>query len=193
MQSNGNESENRFELENYVFELVEGDISVQNVDAIVNAANTSLILGAGVAGAIRRRGGPSIQKECNELAPIRTGDSVLTNGGKLNAKFVIHTAGPIYNQYSPEKAQKLLKNSVINSLKFLKRSDINSITFPAISAGIYGFPNRSCAEIMISTILNYIRENKSDVSIIIRICLYGSSMFNLFLDVFKEIRNRNKE
>jgi O-acetyl-ADP-ribose deacetylase (regulator of RNase III) len=97
-----------YQLDRFTIELAKGDITSLRVDAIVNAANTQLILGSGVAGAIRQRGGPSIQEECNQLAPISTGEAVITGGGKLLAKYVIHAAGPIYHQYTPIKAEELL-------------------------------------------------------------------------------------
>ena len=100
----------------FTIELAKGDLTGLRVDAIVNAANTQLVLGSGVAGAIRQRGGPAIQMECNELAPINTGEAVITNGGKLLAKYVIHAAGPIYHEYAPPKAEELLEDAVLNSL-----------------------------------------------------------------------------
>ena len=183
---------NSFETGNFIFKLVEGDITGLHVDAIINAANTDLILGAGVAGAIRRKGGQSIQEECKLLTPIKTGEAVITGGGDLYAKYVIHTAGPIYFNYSPEKADKLLKNSVLNSLKFLELKSIKSIGFPAISAGIYGFPLRKCAQVMISSIFDFIKE-KSNFSVSasekieIMICLYGKEMYSLFEEIFKQL------
>ncbi|MHA1339349.1 MAG: macro domain-containing protein [Promethearchaeota archaeon] len=180
------------EKNGFIFKLVEGDITLQKTDAIVNAANTQLILGAGVAGAIRRRGGPKIQEECNKLAPIKTGEAVITTGGNLDAKYVIHTAGPIYYNYSKKEADELLRNSVLNSLKFLEREDINSITFPAISAGIYGFPAKRCSEVMINAVNEYMKQNKELSSkkgkkLLIQICLYGQDMFNIFKKTFSEI------
>jgi O-acetyl-ADP-ribose deacetylase len=174
-----------YELSNFSLNITEGDLTLQNVDAIVNAANTELILGGGVAGAIKRRGGPSIQEECYNLAPIHTGEAVITKGGNLVAKYVIHTAGPIYDEYTSERADELLNKSVLSSLNFLDKKDINSISFPAISAGIYGFPAEKCAEIMISTIVNYMKQRvqanfKRSNKIKISICLYGSEMFDLF-------------
>lgn len=178
-----------FEKGNFLFKLVEGDITELHVDAIINAANTNLILGAGVAGAIRRKGGKGIQEECNLLAPIKTGEAVITGGGDLHAKYVIHTAGPIYSNYSPEEAEMLLKNSVLNSLQFLEIKSLHSLGFPAISAGIYGFPPRKCAKIMISSVLNFIKEKNDTVSPVsekveIVICLYGNEMYSLFEEIF---------
>lgn len=181
----------------YIFKLVQGDITLQDVDIVVNAANISLILGAGVAGAIRKRGGPSIQDECNvyinKYGPINTGDAIITTGGNLKAKYVVHTAGPIYNSYSPEEASQLLVDCVNNSLKFISEIDKNdrdSIVFPAISAGIFGFPNDKCAELMITAISKYIKNGnlnviKGDAKKTIIICLYGSNMFNLFNSTFE--------
>lgn len=185
------------ELGNFIFEIIEGDLTIQKVDAIVNAANTELVMGGGVAGAIRRRGGPSIQEECNKLAPIKTGEAVITGGGNLLAKYVIHTAGPIYDNYSSKKAEQLLEQSVLSSLKFLDHDDINSISFPAISAGIYGFPPDKCAEIMISTIFKFIKDKinekfKPNIKIKISICLFGSEMYELFKNTFEKIKNNYK-
>ncbi len=178
-----------FENGNFLFKLVEGDITELHVDAIINAANTNLILGAGVAGAIRMKGGKNIQKECNLLAPIKTGEAVITGGGNLHAKYVIHTAGPIYPNYSPEEAEMLLKNSVLNSLQFLEIKSLHSLGFPAISAGIYGFPPEKCAEIMISSVLDFIKEKSNtgfpaSEKIEIMICLYGKDMYSLFEEIF---------
>ncbi|MHA1895773.1 MAG: macro domain-containing protein, partial [Promethearchaeota archaeon] len=141
---------------------------------------------------------PASQQECNKLAPIKTGEAVITTGGNLKAKYVIHTAGPIYSQYSPEKADMLLSNSVKNSLKIFEEKGLKYIAFPSISAGIYGFPIDRCAEIMISTIMEHMKDNSkkqgagnekgsggAEKTIIL--CLYGSSAYNLFVKVFKKL------
>lgn len=173
-----------------MIELAKGDISNLRVDAIVNAANTQLVLGSGVAGAIRRNGGPKIQIECNELAPINTGEAVVTSGGKLMAKYVIHAVGPIYHQYTPHKAEELLKDAVLNSLNFIRLKKLNTIALPAISAGVYGFPAAKCAEVMFSAVFDYI-EKYSDTSsnrlVKIIFCLYDQTMYNIFDEEF-EIR-----
>jgi O-acetyl-ADP-ribose deacetylase (regulator of RNase III) len=187
-----------YDLGIFRLELAEGDITSLNVDAIVNAANTDLILGAGVAGAIRRKGGSSIQEECNRLAPIKTGDAVITNGGNLPAKYVIHTAGPIYYEYSPEEAHLFLQHSVENCLSYIQKKNLSSIAFPAISAGIYGFPVDKCAEIMVSTALNYAKKQlegghiTSNDTIRIIFCLYGKENYAIFEDKFLNLTKNKK-
>ncbi len=170
-------------LGRFTIELAKGDITNLRVDAITNAANTQLILGSGVAGAIRRNGGPKIQEECNKLAPINSGEAVITTGGELLAKYVVHAAGPIYHQYSPLKAEELLQDAVLNSLNFIREKNLKTIALPAISAGVYGFPAQKCAEIMIDSVFVYIerysdQENNKPVKIIL--CLYDQAMYDLF-------------
>jgi O-acetyl-ADP-ribose deacetylase (regulator of RNase III) len=128
--------------------IVEGNIVLLNVDAVVNAANKSLILGGGVAGAIRHYGGPSIQDECNEIGPIEVGEAVITGGGLLKARYVIHAVGPVYGEGDEDKK---LGKAVLNSLKLAKKKKLRSIAFPAISTGIFHFPIKRCSEIMIKT------------------------------------------
>ena len=117
--------------------LVKGDITELDVDAVVNAANEHLILGAGVAGAIRRKGGPSIQEECYRIGGTFVGGAVITTGGNLKARHVIHAVGPRMGE--GEEDEKL-GNAVLNSLKVAEENGLRSIAFPAISTGIFGFP-----------------------------------------------------
>jgi O-acetyl-ADP-ribose deacetylase len=184
----------KHQLGRFTIELAKGDITGLRVDAIVNAANTQLILGSGVAGAIRSRGGPSIQQECNKLAPINTGEAVITGGGNLLAKWVIHSAGPIYHQYTPEKAKELLEDAVLNSLNFIREKNLKSIALPAISAGVYGFPARKCAEIMMNACFKYIEkysDPESTILVKIILCLYGQDMYDIFNEAFeKELEKR---
>ena len=140
-------------INNTVLELVQGDITEQRTDAIVNAANSALQLGGGVAGAIRRRGGPAIQEECNRIGGTYVGGAVITTGGNLPAKFVIHAVGPIHgDDHEDEK----LKDATLNSLKLADKNCLRSIAFPAISTGIFGFPKDRCAIIMLSTAIAYL-------------------------------------
>ncbi|MHA1111017.1 MAG: macro domain-containing protein [Promethearchaeota archaeon] len=187
----------KHQLGRFTIELAKGDITGLRVDAIVNAANISLILGSGVAGAIRQQGGPAIQMECNELAPINTGEAVITNGGKLLAKYVVHAAGPIYHQYDPSKAEELLEDGVLNSLNFIRLKELKSIALPAISAGVYGFPAKKCAEIMISASFKYIErfsDPESDVPVKIILCLYDQEMLELFENAFEwELEKRKND
>ena len=184
----------KHQIGRFTIELAKGDITGLRVDAIVNAANTQLILGSGVAGAIRSRGGPSIQQECNELAPINTGEAVITGAGNLLATYVIHAVGPIYHNFSPEKANELLGDAVLNSLNFFREKNIKSIALPAISAGVYGFPAAKCAEVMMGAAFTYVEkfsdpERTTPGKIIL--CLYDQEMYDIFSTAFElEIEKR---
>lgn len=122
--------------------LVEGDITEQDTDAIVNAANAQLVLGAGVAGAIRRKGGPQIQLECDQIGGTPVGTAVITSGGLLKARYVIHAVGPQMGEGSEDAK---LKGATLSSLKLADEKGLRSLAFPAISTGIFGFPIDRCA------------------------------------------------
>jgi len=162
--------------------LVEGNIVALKVDAIVNAANKSLILGGGVAGAIRNFGGPTIQEECNAIGPIEVGEAVITGAGNLNADYVIHAVGPVYGEGDEDVK---LANATLNSLKIAQKKKINSIAFPAISTGIFHFPIKRCAEIMIKVTMDFLRENKNPQEIIL--CLYGERAYSIFHGTFERL------
>lgn len=150
------------------FEIINEDITKLEVDAIVNAGNTSLQRGGGVCGAIfKAAGSKGLQEACNKLAPILTGDAVITNGFNLNAKYIIHTAGPVYNPADPKESEKLLANSYKNSLKLAKENNIKSIAFPLISAGIYAYPKNEALEIAKTTIEDFLSKNEMDIYLII--------------------------
>ncbi len=134
-------------------ELIVEDITELSTDAIVNAANASLVLGGGVAGAIRKRGGSKIQEECNRVGGTVVGGAVITSGGDLVAKYVIHAVGP---RFGDEHADEKLKEATLNSLILADKYHLNSIAFPAISTGIFGFPKDRCATIMLSTTIAYL-------------------------------------
>jgi len=127
----------RIKINNTFLELTQGDITDQTTDAIVNAANAALQMGGGVAGAIRRRGGPAIQEECNRIGGTYVGGAVITTGGNLAAKYVIHAVGP---RQGDEHADAKLKDATLNSLLLADKNRLKSIAFPAISTGIFGFP-----------------------------------------------------
>jgi len=127
----------------------QGDLTQADCEAVVNAANTDLILGAGVAGAIRTRGGPQIQAECDRQGPIALGEAAVTSGGKLKARYVIHAAGMHLGGRASEES---LRNATRNSLKRATEKGIRSVAFPAIGTGIAGFPMKHCAEVMLQEI-----------------------------------------
>jgi len=140
-----------------VIELVEGDITNQDVDAIVNAANSSLRGGGGVDGAIHRAGGPAILEECRQYDGCPTGQAVLTGGGNLQARHVIHAVGPIYRdgkQGEPEQ----LASAYRNSFKIAKEKGLSSIAFPAISTGVYAYPVIEAARIAIRTVMKELED-----------------------------------
>jgi len=129
--------------------LQQGDITDATVDAIVNAANTQLLLGAGVAGAIRRKGGPAIQQECDALGPVALGEAALTGGGQLNARYVIHAASMHLGGMTSENS---LRDATVNSLKRANEKHLTSLAFPALGTGIAGFPLDRCAQIMLEEV-----------------------------------------
>lgn len=144
--------------------IIKGDITKLDVDAIVNAANSSLLGGGGVDGAIHKAGGKQILEECiairNKQGGCNTGEAVITTGGLLKAKFVIHTVGPIWHGGNNEE-DKLLSNCYINCLKLAEENHIRIIAFPNISTGVYGFPKERAADIAVKTVKNYLDENES--------------------------------
>jgi O-acetyl-ADP-ribose deacetylase (regulator of RNase III) len=165
-----------------VIRLVQGDITELDTDAIVNAANTSLKLGGGVAGAIRRRGGPKIQEECDRIGGMFVGGAVITSGGNLKAKHVIHAVGPVYGE--GDENQKL-RNA---SLRLADERHLGSIAFPAISTGIFGFPVERCAEIMLTTTVSYVKAGTNLKRVIF--CLFDSEALKVFarhLDMLKRV------
>ncbi len=162
-------------------ELAQGDITAMNVDAIVNAANEQLQLGAGVAGAIRRRGGPSIQEECDRIGGCATGSAVVTGGGQLPARWVIHAVGPIWRG-GGEGEEMLLASAVRAALKRAEEVGARSVALPAISAGVYGFPLSRAAELSIGAARSFAAEAQSVSRIVF--CLYEDSALAAFERAF---------
>lgn len=162
--------------------LVEGNIALLEVEAIVNAANKNLKLGGGVAGAIRSFGGLSIQEECDRLAPIEVGQAVITGAGKLKAKYVIHAVGPVYGEGDEERK---LASATRRSLEIARDRQIKSIAFPAISTGIFGFPLDRCSEIMLREAIEFCRAN--DYPYLIIFCLYGQEAYKIFEATAKKL------
>ena len=165
-----------------IIELIEGDITEMDTDAIVNAANVALQPGAGVAGAIRLKGGPLIQEECNQLGGTYVGGAVITTGGNLKAHYVIHAVGPRMGEGNEDQK---LKNATVNSLKTADERTLKSIAFPAISTGIFGFPLDRCAKIMLSTTIEYLK-GKTGIERVV-FCLFGNESYEEFKKTFSAI------
>lgn len=169
-------------INNSTLALAEGDITNEATDAIVNAANTRLAGGAGVDGAIHRAGGPSIMEECRKIGGCPTGQAVITTGGNLKAKYVIHTVGPVYQGGNKGEAE-LLKSAHMESLKLASARKLKSIAFPAISTGVYGYPVHEAAQIALKTAINYLKEH-SDIELV-RFVLFGRKTYDIFADELK--------
>lgn len=164
-------------------ELLEGDITEMDVDAIVNAANNQLILGAGVAGAIRKKGGPKIQEECNKIGPIKVGEAAITSGGNLKAKYVIHAASMKLGGQTTESS---LRSCVRASLKLAEQNGIKTIAFPAIGTGVAGFPMQRCAFIMLEEILKHLEASSAIEKVYI--VLFGESAYRTFKEVYQRFQ-----
>ena len=168
-------------LDNMTIEFVQGDITDLETDAIVNAANSRLILGAGVAGAVRRKGGPSIQEECYAIGHCDVGSAVITGGGNLKARYVIHAVGPRMGEGS--EAGKLA-SAVRASLNLAEQNGLHSIAFPAISTGIFGYPLEGCADVMLRVIVDYTFEDLRNLERVV-VCLYDKHAFDIFVAEFQ--------
>jgi len=164
--------------------LEEGNLVLLDIEAVVNAANKSLILGGGVAGAIRQYGGPSIQEECYKIGPINVGEAVITGAGNLRAKYVIHAAGPVYGEGDEEKK---LEEATLNSLKIAKEKKIEYIAFPAISTGIFRFPLKRCSEIMIKVAMDFLKDEEIEYPREIIFCLYGKEPYSVFQNTLEDL------
>ena len=145
------------------------DITVMKTDAIVNAANPELVMGGGVCGAIFRAAGPeSMSRACAQLAPITTGNAVVTPGFNLPARFVIHTAGPVYHKLRAKTCREQLRNCYLNSLALAEDCGCESIAFPLISSGIYGYPREEALRIAEDSIRDYLKEHDMEVFLLLR-------------------------
>ena len=167
----------KVDVNNHTLELVEGDITEMETDAIVNAANAQLILGGGVAGAIRRKGGPAIQHECAKIGGTYIGGAVITTGGNLKAKHVIHAVGPRMGEGDEDEK---LRNATVNSLKLAEENGFKSIAFPAISTGIFGFPMQRGAEIMLKAAIAHLKGESGLERVVF--CLFGHSDYQVFAE-----------
>lgn len=164
------------DIGNSVLELCDGDITEMSTDAIVNAANARLVLGGGVAGAIRKKGGPSIQAECDKIGGTFVGGAVITTAGSLKAMYVIHAVGPRMGEGDEDEK---LQSATLNSLKVADENKLKSISLPAISTGIFGFPTERCAKIMLETTIGYL-EGPTGLDRVV-FCLFGSESYDIFV------------
>ncbi len=167
-----------------ILELVEGDITQQDTEAIVNAANEQLRVGGGVDGAINRAGGPKIQEEARKIGHCPTGQAVITTGGNLKAKYVIHTVGPIYRNGLKGEPQ-LLASAYRESLKLASARGVKSLAFPSLSTGVYGYPVADAARVALSTVKEYLAEHPEIE--LVRFVLFGKPTFEAYDRALQEI------
>lgn len=166
-----------------LLEIIQGDITMQDTEAVVNAANKRLAPGGGVAGAIHRAAGPELWAECQRLGGCETGEAKITGGYNLPAAYVVHTVGPVFNN-TPQNARDL-ESSYLNSLRLAAENDIKSITFPAISTGIFGYPLLEAAEISLRTAVKFMQENTRPG--LVRFVLFGAGDYRVYRDTLQKI------
>jgi O-acetyl-ADP-ribose deacetylase (regulator of RNase III) len=179
-----------FKVGNATLELVKGDITDQEADAIVNAANSTLLGGGGgVDGAIHARGGPKILEECKRIRAkewpdgLPTGNAVITSGGNLKAKHVIHTVGPIWRGGVYDEA-KLLRRAYWNSLKLAVANGLKSVAFPSISTGAYGYPTEEASRVALASVKDYLeKEDKIEIATFV---LFSERDFSIYVKAAKE-------
>jgi O-acetyl-ADP-ribose deacetylase len=165
-------------------ELVEGDITRQDTDAVVNAANAALRPGGGVDGAIHRAGGPAIVAECRNLKGCPTGEARITTGGNLKARYVIHTVGPVY-QDGGRGEPEFLASCYRESLKLASAQGIKSLAFPSISTGVYGYPMQDAARIALKTVTGYLAQHPEIERV--RLVLFGQAAYDVYAQALKEL------
>ena len=168
--------------------IVEGDITKQEVDAIVNAANTSLLGGGGVDGAIHRAGGPAILEECKQIVArqgrLPTGKAVITTGGNLAAKYVIHTVGPVWHGGGRGEAE-LLESAYRESLKLAAENGLASISFPSISTGAYGYPVEQAARVAMKTAVTFLRQKATSIREVVFV-LFDTGTYETYSAAIRE-------
>ena len=169
--------------------IIQGDITRQSTDAIVNAANSSLMGGGGVDGAIHRAGGPAILEECKQIVSrqgrLPTGKAVITTGGNLKARFAIHTVGPIWHGGNKGEPA-LLASAYQESLKLAAENNLSSISFPSISTGAYGYPVAEAAKVALGTVATFLKEGVTSIKEVVFV-LFDSVTFNSYSLVLGEI------
>lgn len=174
------------DLLNDKIKVIKGDITKISVDAIVNAANNSLLGGGGVDGAIHKAGGSSILEECKKIRAkqggCKTGEAVITTAGKLNAKYVIHTVGPIWHN-GQNNEEQLLANCYESSLKLATNNEVKTIAFPNISTGVYRFPKELAAEIAVNEVKTFLKDNSS-IEEVMFVC-FSDENYNIYYNFLK--------
>jgi O-acetyl-ADP-ribose deacetylase (regulator of RNase III) len=167
-----------------VLELLQGDITEQDTEAIVNAANRSLLGGGGVDGAIHRAAGPQLLAECRTLGGCETGDAKITKGYKLKARHVIHTVGPVYHS-AGKTAPQLLARCYRRSLEVASENKLKSVAFPSISTGAYGYPLEEAAPIAIKTVIDYLKGHP-DIQLV-RFVLFGKEAYQAYEKALQDL------
>ncbi len=165
--------------------IEEGDLTLAQVDAIVNAANTRLLLGTGVAGAIRQRAGPAVQEECDRLGPIPLGEAALTGAGELDARYVIHAAAM---EPGGAPGEESIRSAVRRSLEIARERGLQSVAFPAVGTGVGGFSMQRCAELMLDEVEAHVEAETSLEEV--RFVLYGEPAYRIFEQVMDGRRIR---
>ena len=173
----------KYKIGNSILELAAGDITVQNTEAVVNAANKALSPGGGVSGAIHRAAGSKLWEECKTLGGCNTGEAKLTRGYNLKAKYVIHTVGPVYSN-SINDAEDL-KDCYRNSLLLTSRKNVKSISFPSISTGIFGYPVKEASMIALKTIIDFLKEH-AEIELV-RMVLFSKGDYNTYKSSVEKI------
>jgi O-acetyl-ADP-ribose deacetylase (regulator of RNase III) len=171
-------------IHNKIVRLVQGDLTERNVDAIVNAANSHLQHGGGVAGAIVKKGGQIIQDESDKIGFTPVGTAAITTAGKLPAKFVIHTVGPRMGEGDEDNK---LKNAVLSSLMLASQKKLKSISMPAVSSGIFGFPKDRCAKILVGESALFMKEHKESSLDIVEFCIRDDATLDHFKKEFQKL------
>jgi O-acetyl-ADP-ribose deacetylase (regulator of RNase III) len=171
-------------INNAILELVQGDITQQSIDAIVNAANPTLLGGGGVDGAIHRGAGPDLLAECRTLRGCETGDAKITKGYNLKARHVIHTVGPVYRREGKQAAE-LLASAYRRSLEVASENGLKSIAFPSISTGAYGYPLEEAAPIALGTVRDFLKDHPEIE--LVRFVLFDSKTLGAYEGALKKL------
>ncbi len=170
----------------------QGDITLQSTDAIVNAANSSLMGGGGVDGAIHRAGGPAILEECRQIVArqgrLPTGQAVITTGGNLKAKYVVHTVGPVWHGGSRNEAE-LLASAYRESLKLASQKGLASVAFPSISTGVYGYPVAAAAKVALNAVVSFITNETTPLKEVVFV-LFDAGTYQAYVSALAEVMSQ---